>query len=150
MKPPTISKKFPLAKRNLILEWMPFILIEVEEIARGQRLKFTRWPVSVSPMTRKEIAEDKKWGGGHGAYVIDTEEIRLKSSMRPFGLVLNLIHELWHHVDPDADEEYINGVIVPWVYENLTGEKLEPIAWSNFRGHNWRGAKRKKNHGCVR
>lgn len=95
-------------------------------------------------MTAKEMREDAKVGGGHGVYLVDTQTIRLKASMPWMGLIVNLIHELWHHVDPGADEEYINGEIVPYVYELTTAEHLAPGDWEKWRGHNWRNVRRKR------
>jgi hypothetical protein len=129
----------------MLLDWLPGILQEVARLVRTQELQFTRWPVSIAPMDRKEIAQDKKNGGGHGVYLPDTEEIRLNTTMPPLGIILNLIHELWHHVDPRADEWYINTVIVPSIYDKLTGEVLKPVEWKEFRGHQsrWRTGRKK-------
>jgi hypothetical protein len=146
VKPPTVTGPFTPGQKKMLLDWLPNILREVAAIAKRQALRFTRWPVSIAPMDPKEIAQDEKNGGGHGVYLTDTEEIRLNSTMPPLGIILNLIHELWHHVDPRADEWYINSVIVPWVYDKLTGEVLEPVDWEEFRGHKfkWHNLKRRK------
>jgi hypothetical protein len=130
----------------MLLDWLPNILREVATLARTQALPLTRWPVSIEPMDPKEIAQDEKNGGGHGVYLPGTEEIRLNSTMPPLGIILNLIHELWHHVDPRADEWYINSVVVPFIYDKLTGEVLDPDDWADFRGHSkkWQNWKRRK------
>lgn len=144
MKPPTVSKKFPPAKRRIIVGWLSTILQCTLEAAREAGIEVRDWPVSISPMTAKEMREDAKVGGGHGVYLSDTKAIRLKASMPWLGLMVNLIHELWHHVDPAADEEYINDKVVPYVFMLADGNELHPSEWEKFRGHNWRNKKRSR------
>lgn len=146
MTPPSVTGKFTANQKAMLRDWLPNILREVASLAETQRIRITRWPASISTMGAAEITQDEKAGGGHGVYITDTEEIRLNASMPPLGIILNLIHELWHHVDPSADEWYINSVIVPRVYDLLTGEVLDPDDWSEFRGHKFqrRNLKRRK------
>lgn len=128
----------------MIVGWLDTILRCTKYAAHEAHLEVLTWPRSISPMTAKEMREDEKFGGGHGVYLTDTETIRLKSSMPWLGLMVNLIHELWHHVDPQADEEYINDKVVPYIYELVTAEHLDPEDWEKWRGHNWRNKKRRR------
>lgn len=146
MKPPYVIGQFTPGQEKMLLEWLPNILSEVSSLAKTQALRITRWPVTIAPMDPKEIIQDEKDGGGHGVYLPDTEEIRLNSTMPPLGIILNLVHELWHHVDRNADESYINNVVVPFIYDQLTGKVLRPDDWSDFRGHakKWQNWKRRK------
>jgi hypothetical protein len=144
MKPPTVSRKFSSTTRRQIVRWLNPILESTLIAADQAALEVIDWPVSISPMTVREMREDEKVGGGHGVYLSDTRAIRLKASMPWMGLMVNLIHELWHHVDPGATEENINDTVVPLVYEIATGESLEPKDWEKWRGHNWRNVRRKR------
>ncbi len=145
MKKPTVSRKFPPAKRRMIVGWLDTVLRATLQAADDEGLEVLSWPRSISPMTAKEIRKDKRFGGGHGVYLSETETIRLNASMPWMGLILNLFHELWHHVDHGATEEEINFKIVPYLYECATAERLDPGDWEEWRGYSWRGVKKKNS-----
>ena len=135
MKKPRVSKRFDEDRFEIIKEALPSVLEAIEDVAYEMDIPIEDWPVSISPMTTREIAQDKRVGGGHGVYLGDTQEVRLNASMPTIGLHTNLIHEIWHHVDPEATEVFINSKIVPRIYEMAFGDELEESAWRMFRGH---------------
>jgi hypothetical protein len=135
VKKPRVSKRFDEGRYDAIRDALPSVLESIEDVADEMDILIEDWPVSISPMTTREIAQDKKVGGGHGVYLGDTQEVRLNASMPYIGLHTNLIHEIWHHVDPEATETFINSKIVPRVYEMAFGDELRESDWREFRGH---------------
>lgn len=135
MKNPTISKRFPDVQRHNLVGALRPVLRSMLLFAYEEGYLIARWPRSISPMTEREIQDDARHGGGHGVYLPDTETIRLDPSMPWVGLVTNLIHELWHHVNPRTTEKRINDYVVPEVYGMVTGKHLHPRDWEKYRGH---------------
>jgi hypothetical protein len=83
------------------------------------------WPDRIECMSDRQIVDGRSRGAGHGQYSPDEKRIWVNPYMTAFGIWLNILHENMHHAFPDATEQEINGVLVPWVYERVTGEKLD-------------------------
>lgn len=95
-----------------------------------------RWPTRVHCMSKEKILDGRKRGAGHGAtYVsgVDSNSIWMNPHMTPAGLWLVFIHENLHHAFPDATEDELNNVLVPHVFEEVTGKKLNTV-WARKQG----------------
>jgi hypothetical protein len=87
-----------------------------------------KWPVRVRCMTNKQVVSGRRRGAGHGMTYVrgsDSKYIWMNPHMSVMGLWLVLIHENLHHAFPDATEEELNNVLVPFIYEDVTGKKLD-------------------------
>lgn len=94
-------------------------------------------PISiVRCMTHGEIREGKRDGKGHGLHYEGEKVIAINPHMPPLGIYLNFIHEYAHYLDERWTDNEINGVIVPFIYWEVTGEKLAPARWRKWRGRN--------------
>lgn len=93
-----------------------------------------QWPQRVECMSKKEIVSGRSRGAGHGftfvaasgAYARAREDdaIWMNPHMTVLGYHLVLIHENLHHGFPDATEEELNNVLVPYVFTEATGRRL--------------------------
>lgn len=98
-----------------------------------------RWPTEVVCFTHKEIVDGRRRGAGHGMTKVgcqdqsDCNTIWLNAHMTPAGIWLVLIHENLHHAFPDATEDELNNVLVPEVFERVTGREL-PRRWARKQG----------------
>lgn len=86
-----------------------------------------RWPKRIHCMSKSQIVSGRARGAGHGMTYTrgrSSNEIWMNPYMSPLGLWLVLIHENLHHGFPDASEDELNNVLVPVVYELVTGKEL--------------------------
>jgi hypothetical protein len=102
-----------------------------------------RWPTRVHCMDEAKIIDGRRRGAGHGytnvsrrgenVIVNDRTGIWMNHHMSLAGHWLVLVHENLHQAFPDATEEELNNVLVPWVYQNTFGKKMNR-AWARQHG----------------
>jgi hypothetical protein len=85
-----------------------------------------RWPRKVKCMSKRDVAGGRARGAGHGYTYVrrGADEIWMNPWMTVLGYHLVLIHENLHHAFPDATEDELNNVLVPFVYTEATGKIL--------------------------
>lgn len=92
-----------------------------------------RWPNRVHCMSKRDVVAGRRRGAGHGATYLERREIWMNPHMTSAGLWLVFIHENLHHAFPDATEDELNNVLVPEVFQEVTGKKLNR-AWARKQG----------------
>lgn len=101
------------AKTYRVMEWLT-----------GRR---PNWPRNIEAMSDAEISDGERGGRGHGLYITPDGIIKINSYMGAEAVYLNFIHENFHHILPEASDEEINEVLVPAVYEKVTGRALSAV-----------------------
>jgi hypothetical protein len=92
-----------------------------------------KWPTRVHCMDENKIIGGRSRGAGHGQTRQNSNEIWLNHHMTLPGHWIVLVHENLHHAFPDATESELNNVMVPWVYQNTFGEKMNK-RWARRHG----------------
>jgi len=86
------------------------------------------WPQTIECMSDEEIEEGEKEGGGHGLYVGDEQKIKINSSMDPFNIYLNFVHENFHHAKPElSGPKYSTQTRHIEINESLMRQVMEQI-----------------------
>jgi hypothetical protein len=95
--PPTFSPCF--GGKEKIFEPLLNQTLEIIEMVINRNVD--DWPQTIECMTDEEIEEGEEVGGGHGLYLGDEQTIKINSSMDPFNIYLNFVHESLHHAKPE-------------------------------------------------
>lgn len=112
---------------------LPATYVVLNELAPWRK---GRWPKHVKCMSLERIVDGRKRGAGHGMTYIQGSQantIWMNPHMSWEGYWLVFIHENLHHAFPDATEEELNNVLVPHVYQEVTGHKIHK-AWARKHG----------------
>lgn len=103
--------------KDKIDEYRPLIpeTYQVMEELAGRSVK---WPNRIECMTPEQIREGRRFGAGHGLYLISQRRIFVNASMSARNIFLNFIHENLHHALPSASERKIDR-LTPQVYHRV-------------------------------
>lgn len=121
---------FDPVKIEKLSRLLPRTYAALDELAPWMKGK---WPTRVHCMSDGDIVKGRKKGAGHGYTFHDGNEVWINPHMTQEGHWLVLVHEFLHHGFPDATEPEINCTLVPHVYKQVFGKKLDP-AWARQHG----------------
>lgn len=113
--------------RSKVLALWPRLDPTYAELDRLAEWRGGRWPKHIRCMGKAQIVDGRRRGAGHGFTYVrgdDKDAIWMNPHMSVLGYHLVLIHENLHHAFPDATENELNNVLVPYVYTQATGELL--------------------------
>jgi len=94
-----------------------------------------KWPKRVRCMSNKEIVSGRQRGAGHGFTRVGERRpsIWLNPHLSQPGYWLVFTHECLHHGFDDGSEGELNCVLLPHVFREVFGKKLDP-EWARRHG----------------